>query len=477
MIRAILRSGLVAALVCGVVASAGSAAAAVKKNCCMNDKICLRYVADPNDPAKGSTAVDIQQVLAVNEQQVSQKPGNTFYTDPKLARFRALVKLLGGGKTCRCNQPGCGQPCASDPDLFQKIVQKVVGLTDRWVRVYLINDSAGIADAEKNNSILLYGISVENDGGKDYASPCTLCDWEPGKRNCSISTGIHLLSDTGSYPTLDYVLETFCHELMHTQDLSASRTHIYGIYRYGSDREHCFLEAIPDMASTYQEGLANLAGHWYNKPAADMAINWFLWAGVMVVEKKTPPGLDPKLFLYDKLKAAGVPETNDPLLVSFIESACGKDAAKNYAFYKMKDLPAYIIRQSEEIIALILYYQARDTSFDRVMDCVKQVNPKVDKHSTSAFAQLIQELCVQGAIEGKPPAREDLLPLALCDYFTLFRSKDEADFAGLFDGLLDQSLISDYFKVRGSIKAMVKTGSPGKDDIANIALALGITPP
>jgi hypothetical protein len=111
------------------------------------------------------------------------------------------------------------------------------------------------------------------------------------------------------------------------------------------------------------------------------------------------------------------------------------------------------------------------------MDCIKQVNPKVDKRSTSAFAQLVQELCMQGALGPGGSGRQDLLPLALCDYFTLFKSKDEADFAGLFDGLLDQSLISDYFKVRGSVKSAVKSGSPSKNDIANIALALGIQPP
>ena len=54
---------------------------------------------------------------------------------------------------------------------------------------------------------------------------------------------------------------TFIHELVRTQDRSDRREHMFTISRsshsYGADGTHYDVEAVPNLAATYQEGIAN----------------------------------------------------------------------------------------------------------------------------------------------------------------------------------------------------------------------------
>ena len=417
----------------------------------IKSKIGFYYVADPNDANGNAEAVDVQKVL-------DGTGTGGIYTAASAVKLRNLVKAVCGGTVSG----------TSSCDWFRDVVGKVLKITGRDVRVFLINDKA--AQITNAANITRYGISV-SDG---YAWPVAICGVS-STSTCSISLGAYWLDDTGQFPKFDNILETFCHELMHTQDLSADRTHIYGNYYYGLDGTHYFIEAIPDMGSTYAEGIANVAGYWYNHASAGFATNWFAQNGFMIVEKKVPPGQDAQLFLYTLLKQAGVPEVTAAADITYFEQLYGAALTQDYAVYRIRTLPADMIKQNEQIIALILYHHAMYTSFDDVIAAVKQVNPKVYQTCDSAFARLIEEISKQEAPAGVGSPDEYLLTIALCDYFTLFKSASKTEFAGVFENMLGDPWIDAYWAYRDAVKSAVNVNNPTPDDITNIADVFGIT--
>jgi hypothetical protein len=459
MKRASLLLSICALVVCGVIAVSTTAQAADVNY--IKSKLNFFYVADPNAQDTRAQAVDVAKVLA------NQGTG-AFYTDASLEKFRVIVKACCGGNPADVKLT----------DWLRMILEKTLKITDKPVRIFLINDSG--APITNQDAIDKYGLSLDS----GYAWPCALTD--PNDRNvtASISFGITWLEDTNQFPDLGAILGMFCHELVHTQDLAASRTHIYGAYGYGFDQTHYTFEAIPDMSSTYSEGIANCASFLYNDVSAQDATDWFTKNLFMVVEKQTPAGLDPNNFIYKQLTTAGVNAITDPNVINYFTQTAGQQFVQNHAFYHIRDLPPHIIRQNEHIIALILYYQATYSSIDHVFEAVKQVNPGVYLVCASAFAQLIEKLGLLSLPEGAavtfsaadPSAPKDfLLPLALADYFTSFKSTNEAEFKKIFEDMLPDYWITAYWMVRNDVKGTVNLNAPDPKDPERIAMKLGLT--
>ena len=143
------------------------------------------------------------------------------------------------------------------------------------------------------------------------------------------------------------------------------------------------------MASSYKEGLANFVSWAVARRDMDQVAAWFSSDGTVLIEKppSPPPAgyLPPDVFTYDTLDKTKMESTagfGDPAINA------------RYGAWKLSNLPAKVIIHNENIISLVLYFRAAATpnGFDEVMDAFKAVNPRTYRVSTSAWAQMIDEL-------------------------------------------------------------------------------------
>ncbi|MDH7480451.1 MAG: hypothetical protein QHH26_00580 [Armatimonadota bacterium] len=415
----------------------------------IKSKLDFRFVANPNSTTGTAQRINVQQVL---DGSGSGAP----YTGQSCDKFRKIIKAACGGTV-----PG------ADCNHFRNIIERLLRITEKTVTIYFIDD---LNTSITNTSPTWYDACLDS----GHAWPCSYAgtDTTPA----SITFGSYWLNDTSQFPDFNSILATFCHELMHAQDLSEDRTHMYGNYYYGADENHYFIEAIPDMSMTYKEGIANMVGFYFYGRWAEQAISWFTRNGFIIVEKTVPPGYSSNLFLYSMLKQAGVPEITSGADFEYFKKLYGSSVASTYGIFRIRSLPADIIKQNERIIALILYNHGLYTSFDDVFEAIQQVNPSLYRTCDSAFARLVEALCSQRAspqVESSPD--EYLLTLALCDYFTCFKSQTQNEFASVFENMLDSQLIQAYWEKRDQIKAAVDINHPAPGDIFHMSEALGIT--
>jgi len=415
----------------------------------IKSKLDFRFVANPNATNGTAQPINVQQIL---DGTGTGPP----YTGQSCAKLRNIVKAACGGTVA-----------GADCERFRMVIEDILRITDRTVIVYLIDDSSAPIT---NTNPTWYDVCVDS----GYAWPCSY----PGDAivPSTISMGAHWLNDSAEFPNFNSILATFCHELMHTQDMSADRTHLYGNYYYGADTSHYFFEAIPDMSMTYKEGIANMAGYYFYGEWAEQASAWFRNNGFIVVEKTVPPGYSSNLFLYSTLQQSGVPEITSGPDFQYFQQLYGQGLASTYGIFRIRSLPADILKQNERILALILYNHGWHTSFTDVFEAIRQVNPNLYQTCDSAFARLVEALCSQQAsplVETSPD--ENLFTLALCDYFTCFKSQNETEFARVFENMLDTRLIQAYWEKRPQILSAVDRNNPSHADIVRIATALGIT--
>ncbi|MDI6828133.1 MAG: hypothetical protein QME62_06600 [Armatimonadota bacterium] len=415
----------------------------------IRSKLDFRFVSDPNSTNGTAQRINVQQVL-------DGSGSGALYTGESCEKFRKIIKAACGGTVS-----------GADCNHFRNIVERLLRITNRTVTVYFIDD---LNTTITNTTPSWYDVCVDS----GHAWPCSFSgtDTTPS----SITFGSYWLNDTTEFPNFNSILATFCHELMHAQDMSADRTHMYGNYYYGADESHYFIEAIPDMSMTYKEGIANMVSFYFSGDWAERALRWFMTNGFMIVEKTVPAGYSANLFLYNSLRQAGVPEITSGSDYEYFRRLYGSNLASKYAIYRIRSLPAEIIKQNEYMIALILYNHGWYTSFDDVFEAIRQVNPNLYQTCDSAFARLVEALCSQRAsplVESS--ADEYLLTLALCDYFTFFKSQTQSEFAAVFENMLNSQLIQEYWNRRQQIMAAVDIEHPAPGDILHIADALGIT--
>lgn len=252
-----------------------------------------------------------------------------------------------------------------------------------------------------------------------------------------------ITKDTNNFPSFMKVMMVFAHELTHTQDLSYMRWIEYRVFHYGKDGSHFFEEAVPSLASAYKEGLANFVGWWFARPYLSHVAAWHGTDGYVLVEKAPADATsaDPSdLFIYNLLD----PAKKQPVVFG------DKNINDNYGVWKISGMPPRLLVHNEQIIALVLFYRAMATStgFAEVMDSFKKSNAGNFRVSSSAWARLIDQLSTQllpstitrNNVANVSPGRA-LLLMALCDYFTGFRAKDQAELMAMFE---NQAFVKDW---------------------------------
>lgn len=445
----------------------GAAHANTADRAYIKGKLSFFYVANPNAASTASVAVDVNRVL-------DNTGTGTFYTDAAMLKFRNMIKALLGSAAVA----GAG-----DLDALQEVVANTLKITGKPIAVYLIDDNAAkLTNVANMNK---FGICLDDNTSKQ-AWPCASAysadDRDKHAWGGNLTLGAWHYNNDSQFAALKDCISTICHELMHTQDLSDMRIHQFGAFFYGNDQTHYITEATPDRALTYMEGIANFAAFSYDGSAATEARKWFTNNDYILVEKTVPAGAkEPELFLYKKLKDAGITEVT-PIPANF-----NNNVKTNYALYKIRSLPASVIAQNEQVVAIALHTQAFYTGFDNVMAAIKDINGSTYRTSTSAWALLIARLCTRALPPGRTvdqlkvseyqEPKKYFLPLAICDYFTSFRSTNKGEFKAVFEDLpAITPWIDAYFDsgARDTAKKAVNPSAPKYSDVTDISIALGI---
>jgi|GEM_PF-1534791 len=446
-------------------------------------KLSFRYVDQPNDTSQAPDILNNSDIAAGRETGRFWSKGNI----PGLQKIvRALLKDSGQG--------GDGN--------LQFVAAKIIGVLNKPVMVTLIND----ADATLTS--VAFGQWDACNDGSGHAWPCAsnMATLDDIRENCARAAGRSVPARRDSWagqmalgqavfsgPQASEALGTFIHELVHTQDRSDRRTHMFWLsskgFHYGSDGTHYRTEAVPNLAATYQEGIANTMRLVVDNNVRAKMFQWFANDDVVMVEKAPPrntgfgrlpcstPVTSPSedIWLYDQLKAAGAREIAqtppDP----------------GYAYYHIRSLPPKFIVHSEYIIALTFSEYSRHMGLTRFLNALRTNDATIFRVSTSPVAQLYNTLCTAGlngrALSSVTNVNEAgpkpyLIPLAYADYFTGYRSRTKADYASIFENMLRSEWVDLYWdgykdEVRSAVP--IDASHPPKfENLTDIAIALGV---
>lgn len=423
---------LLAAAACFLLRPAPAAANAADRDY-ITSKLQFVYLPNPND-ATSAQKFDGKAVANAGQ----------FTPNPALTSFGNLAQALLSDKPA-------GGLASEAQERLQSVVAKTLRVTDKPIRVVLVNDLNGpITNTKAINDFSLSLSDRTDNAGNVIASrrvwPAAMVvgsdpDADPAARAASPYGGsfamgaYRVTQDADNFPNFTAVLWVFCHELTHTQDLSYFRWQEFRVMVYGQDYSHFFTEAVPSMAASYGEGLANFVGWSFARRNMDQVSAWFGTDGEILVEKApTGAGLHPDLYQYNTLDDSRREKT--PTGNTNIDT--------NYGRWKISNLPPKMVLHNEQMIALALYYRGMATpdGFDKVYRAFTRSNPGNYRVSTSAWAQMVDRLCTQDLPSGTTRANVSnqtvgpaVLTIALCDYFTHFRAKDAAEFTGMFEGL------------------------------------------
>jgi hypothetical protein len=451
-------------------------------------KLSFRYVAQPNTITSTPAVLDNAAVGAGTE-------SGTFWTNGSVAGLQGVVRAL-------LREPGRG----GDANL-QHVVASVVGILDRPVRITLLDDTGPALtqaamdqwDACDNGHGRAWPCASNSSTTDDQREQCARSTGgtAPARLDATWAGGMTLGQTAFNGGTAGNPIGTFVHELVHTQDRSDSRAHQFIVsgtsYHYGADGDHYTIEAVPNLAATYQEGIANAVMMTVDFPSQQSSFNWFANNGVMMVERALPthpPGTGPgaapcwtvvttpseDVWLYNQLHTAGVREvTRTP------------NPHPGYNYFRIRDLPPRFIVHNENIIALVFSEYARHLGLQKFLNALKTNDATIFRVSTSPIAQLYNTLCragldgralssVMGVNEAGP--KPYLIPLAYADYFTAYRSASKADYASIFENMLPREWVDLYWdgykdNVRLAVP-MDATHTPQFGNLTDIAIALGV---
>jgi len=480
--RIVKRAALFAAVGLLVVASAASATDADRAY--LRDKLSFRYVNRPNITAQSPEILDNAAIYAGTE-------SGAFWSSTQVPGLQGLVRSLLGD----ARHGGDGT--------LQFYAARIVKILDRPVMVMLLNDTTPLTPAAMNKWDAC-------DDGNGRAWPCAsnMSTADDARENCAraLNEPVPARRDGrwAGQMTLGQTVfasgaggratSTFIHELVHTQDRSDRRAHMFWLsgrsYHYGSDGTHFGVEAVPNLAATYQEGIANTLRLMVDSDRARRMFGWFANNDVVYVEKVPPstsgssaqpcwttvtaPSAD--IWLYSQLRAAGAREiTRSP------------NPNPGYAYFQIRSIPPRFIIHNEYILALTFSEYARHLGIGKFLRALQTNDATLFRVSTSPIAQLFNTLCraglegrslssVQGVSDAGP--KPYMIPLAYADFFTGYQSRSKADFASIFEGMLDGDWVDLYWdSYKDEVRAAVPiaaTRTPEFGDLTNIAMALGV---
>jgi hypothetical protein len=481
----VLKAGrfLPALAAAALLASASTAFAVDADRQYLRDKISFRYVDQPNNVAQAPEVLDNIGIFQGTE-------SGGFWSSNSVPRLKGVVRAL-------LKESGKG----GDGNL-QYVAARILKVLDKPVIIILINDKGPALTAAA------FRQWDACDDGSGNAWPCAsnMATSDDARAECARSLGRAVparrdawagqmsLGETSFAGDLGWATSTFIHELVHTQDRSDGRAHMFWVsgqsYRYGADGTHYHVEAVPNLAMTYKEGIANTMRLVVNEARRQEMFRWFANNDVVLVEQAlVPPGTGPgalpctavtapsaDVWLYQQLKAAGAHEVT-----------ANPNPNPGYAAFKIRDIPPRFIVHNEYILALTFSEYARHLGLAKFMAALKTNDATLFRVSTSPVAQLYNTLCFAG-LNGRPLAsvvgvneagpKPYLIPLAYADYFTGYKAQSKADFAAIFEGMLRQEWVDLYWDgYKDNVRSTVPidaTHQPKFENLTDISIALGV---
>ncbi|CAM1371886.1 hypothetical protein [Tenacibaculum xiamenense] len=456
----------------------------------LKDKLRFVYVANPNN----STSVTLDNTAIHGGTETG-----SFWRNNNMRRGQALVRAL-----LRDNANGGDRT-------LQYFAAKIVKIIDKPILVYLYDDvTNSITTAARNQ----WGMCPDNPGSPnakawpcannqsladDFAQNIARClgNPDPGRTDNNWGGYMHMGAHHMNANQVAWTKGTFIHELVHTQDISDNRMHMFWVngsnFRYGLDGTHYGIEAVPNLAMTYKEGIANTITLLYDNAKATEMFTWFKDNEALLVEinpnpTNTGPGnvhrcLDvthpsPDAWLYTQMRAAGhreVRTVNVP-----------RGSTNQYAIFRIRDVEPKFIIHNEYILALIFSEYARHISLGRFITALKRSNNQLFRVCASGIAVLFENMCNEGIPAGETlgslsqsqsgvTIKKYLLPLAYADYFTGYRSQTKDDFKEIFENALPEGWIDLYWNTgKDTVRNAVPLNSISQGNLTDIAIALGI---
>ncbi len=416
------------------------------------------YVQNPNKPRR---MFFLNSYKIVNGGTLTDK--SDFWTNSKMKQGRTLVtKLLKSSKE------------GGDENL-QRATRDILRLRNGNVKVFLYNDYAKIGKFARE----AFDPCTDDKG---YVWPCASSYGGEVTNDNQFVGDMHLGAKNMNAYGKEWTAATFIHELMHTQDRSDIRAHVFYSsltgkwYDYGKDGTHYFKEAVPSMNSAYKEAIANTVSLRFEPGEEMRAFKWFQNNGDLWVETtrdRKAKDIPASAWLYNRIKKVAGP---------------GKPIKnrKNYRAYKIRDLPARYIIHNEMIIALIFSKYGLHVNDVKFLKAIKKSN-KEYKGKANSLAVLFKNMCEAGLPKGETitsvletdAPMTYLLPFAYADYFTGYNAKTIKEFNAVFDYRINWAWLKAYWDnareiVRNRIPIDDPTYYPIPEDLTNIAMELGI---
>lgn len=434
----------------------------------LRDRIEFWYVAD------GRTTPPPAPEILDNAAIATGTETGAFWSNARIGGLHGLVRSL-------LRDPGHG-----GDELLQHFVRQTIDITPGAGRVRVV-----MFDDVTQTMLPRSTVEANWEGCPQANGRMWPCAMRYGPESTPIGTmwlGAHYFATTDQAK-----LGTFLHELMHTQDGTDGRAHLFSLadrtFRYGADDTHWDVELVPNRAMTYTEGIANAIQLMYHGSASRyyfnlVANNIFLW-----VERAEPPagsGIHPDAWLHRQLTAAGVTPDTVP---AEVRNQLPSELVDQYHAYRIHNLPPRFVLHNEYILALIISEYTRYVDPIRFFNGIRETNDALFQASGSGLAVLFDVLCHAGLPAGTTLAdvsrasyagqQSHMLPLAYADYFTGFRSASKAEFSELFENLLPQGWIDLYWDIhrdtaRATVQAPSATYAARDDDLTSLAMALGL---
>lgn len=378
------------------------------------------------------------------------------------------------------------------PDL-QRYTASILRLNNKIVYMFIFNDFNQTITPATETSL---GLCVSADR---RVWPCAL-HYSDSRGHVADSVAGHIKMGEKYFRDNGITVgrRTFLHEMMHTQDPSDRREHMWyssalgQSFSYGSDRVHYFVELTPNITATYQEGIANTFTYLYSGAERRETINWFAENGECVVETARPASIPASMWLYSLITANNPPGPGrTPTSPRY-----NANIVSNYKLYRIAELPSKYIIHNEKIIGIMAAEYSRKVGFAKFMSALQQTNRDVTNVSTSPLARLIENFCLTALPSGltvrdvtavSRAQMPYLYPLALVDYFTYYRTNSKAEYRALFENLLPEVWVDLYWTagkeiVRNAARFTMTNGRPTGVQPVNthidaIVAALGLNTP
>ncbi|HYR53108.1 MAG TPA: hypothetical protein VET83_10925 [Candidatus Dormibacteraeota bacterium] len=460
----------------------------------LKTKLSFRYIAQPNDTTSTPAVLDNNAIASGTET-------GAFWTNRNISGLQNLVRSL------------LREPARGGNVQLQSVVASVLKILDRPVMVRLLDDKAAPLTTRAYRQWeacpdqtgqrawpCARNASTQDDQRAQCAEAMHVA--APPRRDASWAGSMTLGQGAFDAGNAGNPLGTFVHELVHTQDRSSGDAHMFTVsqhsYNYGSDGRHYYHEAMPNLAATYQEGIADAVMMIVDTASQDSLFAWFSRNDVLLVEKTLlAPGTgagpapcwtdvtspSPDIWLYNQLHAAGVRELH-----------LRDDPYPGYGYFSVRDLPPRFIVHNEFIIGLVFSAYAQHLGLQKFLDALKANDATLFRTCASSIAVLYDALgraglgarpqhtfMPPGGLSGRPDdgPKPWLIPLAYADYFTSYNATTKADYASIFENMLPQEWVDlywDWYKARVRLAAPLgPTMPPRREHLTDIATALGVT--